>query len=70
MPGSAVNTAGIVDHLAPVTIDPSADILQLSDGQTYHACGWTIVASGGWARFINDASGHGMARAPQNADEF
>jgi hypothetical protein len=68
-PGVAVNTEGIVDHNAR-DIGSSSDLQQLSDGQTYHASGWTIVAGGGWARFINDTTGHGMAVAPQNFDSF
>jgi hypothetical protein len=68
-PEVAVNTAGIVDR-NPGTIGSSSDIQQLSNGQTYRADGWTIVASGGWARFINDTTGHGMAVAPQNFDSF
>ena len=48
----------------------SSNAQQLSNGQTYHADGWTIVTSGGWARFINDTTGHGMAVAPQNFDSF
>ena len=68
-PGVAVTPTGIVDR-NPGNIGSSSDIQQLSDGQTYHASGWTIVASGGWARFINDTTGHGMAVAPQNFDSF
>jgi hypothetical protein len=68
-PGVAVSAAGIVDHNAG-TIASAPDSQSLADGQTYHANGWTIVASGGWARFINDATGHGMAVAPQNFDSF
>lgn len=68
-PEVAVNTAGIVDR-NPRDVGSSSDIQQLSDGHTYHANGWTIVASGGWARFINDTTGHGMAVAPQNFDSF
>jgi hypothetical protein len=68
-PGVAVTTAGIVNR-NPADIGSSSDLQPLSDGQTYHASGWTIVASGGWARFINDTTGHGMAVAPQNFDSF
>jgi hypothetical protein len=68
-PGVAVSTAGIVDR-NPVPLAASSNSEQLTNGQTYHANGWTIVASGGWARFINDTTGHGMAVAPQNFDSF
>ncbi len=68
-PDVAVNTAGIVDK-NPSDIGSSADMQRLSNGQTYHANGWTVVASGGWARFINDTTGHGLAIAPQNFDSF
>ncbi|OBI41136.1 hypothetical protein A5707_08060 [Mycobacterium kyorinense] len=68
-PEVAVNTAGIVDH-NPADIGSSSTMQQLSNGQTYHANGWTIVASGGWSRFINDATGHGMAVAAQNFDSY
>jgi hypothetical protein len=46
------------------------DMQQLADGQTYHLNGWTVVASGGWTRFINDTTGHGMSVAAQNFDHF
>lgn len=68
-PEVAVNTAGIVDR-NPADIGSSSAMQQLSNGQTYHANGWTIVASGGWSRFINDATGHGMAVAAQNFDSY
>jgi Protein of unknown function (DUF2510) len=68
-PTVAVNTEGIVDNNPPDMASPP-DAQQMSDGQTYHANGWTIVASGGWARFINDMTGHGMAIAGQNRDSF
>jgi hypothetical protein len=68
-PAVAVNTEGIVDKNPPDISSPS-DTQQLSAGQTYHTNGWTIVASGGWARFINDTTGHGMAIAGQNFDSF
>src|SRR5271163_633718 len=62
MPGIAFNTAGILDR-NPGIIGSSSDIQQLSDGQTEHANGSTRVSNGGWTRFINDATGHGMALA-------
>lgn len=68
-PAVAVNPEGIVDHNAADVGSPS-DAPQLSPGQTYHVNGWTIVSSGGWARFINDSTGHGMAVAAQNFDSF
>jgi hypothetical protein len=68
-PGVAVSTAGVVSR-NPADIGSSSELQRLSDGQTYHASGWTIVASGGWARFINETTGHGMALAPQNFDSF
>lgn len=68
-PAVAVNTEGIVDKNPPDMASPS-DTQRLSAGQTYHLSGWTIVVSGGWARFINDATGHGMAMAAQNFDSF
>lgn len=68
-PEVAINTAGIVDR-NPQKIGSSSDMQQLSNGQTYHSKGWTIVASGGWVRFINDTTGHGMAVAPQNFESF
>jgi hypothetical protein len=69
-PGRAISTAGTIFETAAVTIDSSSDIQQLSNGETYHAFGWTIVGSAGWARFINDATGHGAALAAQNYDQF
>jgi hypothetical protein len=68
-PGVAVTAAGIVNHNAGA-VGSSPDSQPLVSGQTYHDNGWTIVASGGWARFINDATGHGMAVAAQNFDSF
>lgn len=68
-PAVAVNTQGIVDHHPPDMASPPG-AQQLSAGQTYHVDGWTIVVSGGWARFINDTTGHGMAMAAQNFDSF
>jgi hypothetical protein len=68
-PAVAVNTQGIVDRSPPDMASPP-QTQQLSSGQTYHASGWTIVASGGWARFINDKTGHGMAIAGQNFDSY
>jgi hypothetical protein len=52
-----------------VILPESPNAQQLSDGQTYHLEGWTI-AVGGWVRFTNDATGHGMAIAAQNRDFF
>ncbi|BBY05043.1 DUF2510 domain-containing protein [Mycobacterium noviomagense] len=68
-PAVAVNTAGIVNR-NPADIGSFPGAQQLSTGQTYHLNGWTIVVSGGWARFINDGTGHGMAVAAQNFDSF
>jgi Protein of unknown function (DUF2510) len=68
-PTVAVTTEGIVDNNPPEMASP-ANAQQMFDGQTYHANGWTMVASGGWARFINDTTGHGMAIAGQNRDTF
>jgi hypothetical protein len=65
-PGRAINTAGTIFETSAVTIDSSSVIQQLSDGETYHAFGWTIVGSDGWARFINDTTGHGAALAAMN----
>jgi len=39
-------------------------------GQTHHTSGPTIAAGSGWARFINDTCGHGMAIAGPNFDSF
>jgi hypothetical protein len=69
-PGRAISTAGTIFETAGVTIASSSDIQQLSNGETDHAFGWTIVGSAGWARFINDATGHGAALAAQNYDQF
>jgi hypothetical protein len=68
-PEVAINTAGMVNH-NPGDIGSSPDTQQLANGESYHANGWTIVVSGGWARFINDTTGHGMAVAPQNSNSF
>lgn len=68
-PAIAVNAAGTVDK-STADIGSSSDIQQLSDGQIYHADGWTVVPRGGWVRFINDTTGHGMAVAGQNFDSF
>jgi hypothetical protein len=65
MPGIAFNTAGTLDD-NPGIVGSSSDVQQLSDGQTEHANGWTIVSDSAWTRFINDATGHGMALAAQN----
>jgi hypothetical protein len=69
-PGRAINPAGTMFETAAVTIDSSSGITQLSDGDTSHAFGWTIVGADGWARFINDATGHGAALAPQNYSQI
>jgi len=68
-PGIAVNTAGTIDD-NPAAISSYSDVQQLTVGGTQHANGWTIVSDGAWTRFINDATGHGMAVAPQNRDSF
>jgi hypothetical protein len=70
-PGSVImfNTSGVqapgsfADNLGPRPGIP------LSDGPV-HADGWTVVMDGGWARFTNDATGHGMALAVQNYYSF
>jgi serine/threonine protein kinase len=63
-PGIAFNTAGMQE--TPGIIGSSSDIKQLSAGQTEHANGWTIASDGAWTRFVNDATGHGMALAAMN----
>jgi hypothetical protein len=68
-PGIAVNSAGVEDTNPP-SIGASPDIQKVSSGQSYHAIGWTIVGDGGWTRFTNDATGHGMAVAAQNRYTF
>jgi hypothetical protein len=65
----AVDPPSLVDH-NPRFIGNPSNLQKLSDGDSFHANGWTIVASGNWARFINDATGHGMAVAPTNFDSF
>ena len=69
VPEVAVNAAGIVDK-SPADIGSASNAQQLSNGQTYHVNGWTIVPRGGWVRFINDTTGHGLAVAGQNLDTF
>ena len=64
-PGIAFNAAGIRQE-NPGVIGSSSDIQQLTAGGTEHANGWTIVSDGAWTRFINDATGHGMALAAMN----
>lgn len=54
----------------PAAISSYSDIQQLTVGGTEHANGWTIVSNGGWTRFINDATGHGMAVAAANRYSF
>ncbi|MCV7089032.1 DUF2510 domain-containing protein [Mycobacterium interjectum] len=66
-PAIAVDTQGNVDKHPPDMASPNG-AQQLSG--TYRTNGWTIVTSGGWARFINDTTGHGMAMAAQNFDSF
>jgi hypothetical protein len=65
----AVDAAGAQQPPGPGILGPSPNIQALTDGQTYHANGWTVVA-GDWVRFTNDATGHGMAVAPQNNYPF
>ncbi len=67
-PTIAVDTQGIVDKHPPDMASPTG-AQQLSGG-TSRSNGWTIVTSGGWVRFINDTTGHGMAVAAQNYDYF
>lgn len=40
------------------------------DYRTYHALGWTIVASSDGTRFTNDSSGRGMVIAVQGVQTF
>jgi hypothetical protein len=68
-PGIAVNTAGTIDD-NPAAISSYSDVRQLTVGGTEHANGWRIVSDGAWTRFINDATGHGMAVAAQNRYSF
>ncbi|MDT5081441.1 MAG: hypothetical protein QOJ80_6078 [Mycobacterium sp.] len=65
----AVDAAGAQHPPDPGILGPSPDIQALADGQTYHVNGWTVVA-GNWVRFTNDATGHGVAVAPQNNYPF
>jgi hypothetical protein len=51
-------------------LDLPPGVQQLSNGQTVHANGWTITVVNRWTRFTNDATGHGMALAPQNMYSF
>jgi hypothetical protein len=67
-PTVAVDTQGIVDKHPPDMASPTG--AQQLAGGTYRTDGWTIVTSGGWVRFINDTTGHGMAMAAQNFDSF
>lgn len=62
------NAAGVQQNSAPGVLPPSAEIRQIRAGQTYHANGWTITTpiSADGVHFTNDATGHGMAVAPQN----
>ncbi len=69
-PGHAMNTAGTTFETDALTIDSSSGIQQLSNGETYHAFGWTIAGVDGWARFSNDSTGHGGDFAPQNYRQF
>jgi serine/threonine protein kinase len=68
--GRAISTGGTIFETAAVTIDSSSEILQISNGETYHVFGWTIEGSAGWARFINDATGHGAALAAMNYSQI
>jgi serine/threonine protein kinase len=68
-PSRQVTAQGAYSGDAP-GINPPSGAQPLSSGQTYHANGWTIAPTGGWARFTNDSTGHGMAVAPQNYDSF
>jgi hypothetical protein len=65
-----VNASGTsTTPAAGVILPASPSIQQLSSGQIYRANGWTITVSN-WVRFTNDATGHGMAVAAQNHDQF
>jgi serine/threonine protein kinase len=68
-PSRQVTAQGAYNADAP-GISPPSDAQRLASGQTYHANGWTIAPTGGWVRFINDTTSHGMALAPQNYDSF
>ena len=65
-----MSTAGTTFETDALTIDSSSGIQQLSNGETYHALGWTIAGVDGWARFSNDSTGHGGDFAPQNYRQF
>jgi len=70
-PGRAISTAGTTFETgAALTIDSSSGIQQLSNGETYHAFGWTITGVDRWARFSNDSTGHGLALASMNYSQF
>jgi hypothetical protein len=64
-----VGTSGVEQQSSsPGILGSSPDLQQLVFGQTYHANGWTVtmpISSVG-VHFTNDATGHGMAVAPQN----
>jgi hypothetical protein len=64
-----VNASGVYSWFDG-DIAETSGVQQVADGQTYHANGWTIAASGGWVRFTNDATGHGVSFAPQNRETF
>jgi serine/threonine-protein kinase len=67
--GYAVDTAGSLDENPPAFGSaPGAQVI--AKGQTYHELGWTITTDGGWIRFTNDATGHGLAAGGQNRYTF
>jgi hypothetical protein len=66
----AVDAAGAQQKPHQGLILPESPIVQqLVVGQTYDIGGWTITV-GGWVRFTNDSSRHGMAVAAQNEQFF
>ncbi len=69
---NVVNTMGIQQNPThPGILDPTPNVHHLMTGETYRANDWTVTATvDGWVRFTNDATGHGVAEAPQNVDFF
>lgn len=70
-PGSdrLITDAAGVQQSGPAGILPPTPASQkIAAGQSYHANGWTVSTpiSGSGVHFTNDATGHGMAVAPQN----
>jgi serine/threonine protein kinase len=67
--GYAVDTAGSLDE-NPAAFGSAPGAQVISAGQTYHELGWTITTDGGWIRFTNDATGHGLAAGGMNRYTF